>query len=188
MFSILFVVGAVYAGLTASKTVTQAVASAIPLGLWKKNMEHVQNMKLGINTEYNAFQEEKRANRKKKSKKPEFDSNAFSISRFPKGSLPPSMQDIERRTWILTMEEGQLLLSIIASRMALSGEGEFSRRLQGIAKQSGMSYDFLLGSTQELMPDLDIEKLMWLSDNRLSNPLISAPLLSTMRQNQNENG
>lgn len=185
MFSILFAAGALYAGLSTSKSAAQAVASAIPFGLWKKNKEHQQNMRLGINTEYIAYRDAKRS---KKSKQDDIDPDAFSISKFPKNSLPPSMKDIEQRTWILTMEEGRLLISIIATRMAITGEGEFSRRLQRMAQRYGMSYDELLNSTQELLPDLDTERLAWLSDNRLNNPIVSGPLLKAMRQNQNENG
>lgn len=179
MFSILFVLGAVYAGLTASKTAVSAVATAVPLGLWKNNKELEENMRLGINTEYVKYKE---------SKKEEADDGVFSISQFSENSLPPSMAFIEKRIWILTMEEGRLLLSIIASKMALSSEGEFSRRLGRMAEQYGMSYAELLDAVQELLPDLDVEKLAWLSDNRLKNPLIAGPLLKVLEQNQNENG
>lgn len=177
MFSILFAVGALYAGLSASKTAAQSVASAIPFGLWLKDKKHVRNMRLGINTEYAAFKEKKK-----------LDPDGFTIFRFPKNCLPPSMKNIESRIWILTMEESQLLLMMIARKMAMSNEGEFSRRLHRLVERYGMTYDELLASTEELLPELDIGKLTWLSDNRLHTPDIATPLLATLQKNQNENG
>lgn len=177
MFSLLLVAGAVYAGLSSSKTAVQAVGSAIPFGLWLQDKKHVRNMRLGINTEYAAHRQKKK-----------LDPDGFTIFRFPKDSLPLSMKNIESRTWILTMEEGQLLLMMIARKMAVSNEGEFSRRLQRLVERYGMTYDELLASTEELLPELDIGKLAWLSDNRLHTPDVAVPLLKTFQKNQSQNG
>lgn len=177
MFSLLLVAGAVYAGISSTKTAAQAVGSSFTFGLWLKDKKHVRNMRLGLNTEYAAYKQKKK-----------LDPDAFTIFRFPKDSLPPSMKNIESRTWILTMEESDLLLLMIARKMAVSNEGEFARRLQRLAQRHGMTYDELLASTQELLPDLDIGKLAWLSDNRLHTPDIAAPLLATFQKNQSQNG
>lgn len=167
MFSILFVVGAVYAGLSSTKTAGQAVASAIPFGFWKKNKELQENMKLGINTEYEEF--------KKTQKNPREES--FELFRFEASSLPPSLHFLVKQTWVLTELELFGLFAMVRRQMLEAGEGPYAEQMQALCAKYQMDYGELMMNARLLAAEIDFERLIWLSDNRMKNKHVRKILL-----------
>lgn len=180
MLSLFLAVGAAIAGLAAAKTAGTAVASAIPVGLYKKNREHRRNMRLGINTELN----EHKAQEAKKAIeaglppviRPDADFGKF---QFEKGDLPSSMEWIESQTWVLTESEFDRLFAMVCRDMMNENSGSYAEHLRALSGKYGVSYEELAGAARALTTKNDYDDLLWLSKNRMADPVIRQKLLKS---------
>jgi hypothetical protein len=180
MLSFFLALSAAVAGLAASKAAGTAVATAIPGGLYKKNRELERNMRLGINTEFEKHQTKKMVEAMKNGKtvlppEPEM----FEIFRFEADQLPESMHWLLKVTFVLTEKELFKLLSMVRRQMMDSCEGPFFKTTVELCKEHGISYQKLTHHARLLSGQIDYEELIWLSENRLADPLIGKKLLKT---------
>lgn len=144
--------------LSAVSTAGSAVASSVPLGLWKKNREQRKAMRLGINTERQTDE-------------------SFELFEFEESQLPASMHWMVKQKWVVTEKELFRLLSMVRREMLDTHMGPFAEATQKICVTYGISYMDLAAHSRMLSGKVDYEELVWLSNNRLADRTIQKKLL-----------
>jgi hypothetical protein len=181
MLSILLAFGGVVAVLAGPKAATSAVASAVPLGLFKKTREQRRNMRLGINTEYAKDQAEKAMKLLKSGKSivPINEDDTFEPFQFKAHELPESMHWLLKIQFVVTEEELFLLLAMARRQMMDSGEGPFAEATEKICNRYGIDYKELANHSRLLSGTINYGKLIWFSENRLADPTIGKKMAQT---------
>lgn len=175
MIPIILAFGGALAALSAASTAANAVAAAIPIGLFKKNKENERNARLGIDTEYMKSKTEEAASRLKKgqfSQLPQYED----FEEFELTGLPEKMLFLSRK-WLLTQSEMVLLLTMVRKQMQLLGEGSYANETTALCKKYNIPFEELMAHSHELAVSINYEKLMWLSDNRYSDFFIQQKLM-----------
>ena len=119
MFSLLFVLGSVFAGVGAVKSVGSALVTAATFTAVKESVRLKRFMRLGINSEFEKDLDE-----------------GFNLFQFEDGYLSQEWSHLQKQKWVLTGAEVFQLLS----------------RVRG-----------------QVGDEVGIDKLVWLSNNRMAD-------------------
>lgn len=158
-----------------------AVAAAIPLGLQKDKKRLQRDQRLGLKTVFYEDQQRLAAENKKKGKMfipamPE----ALEPFVFKKEFLPESMHWLCSQEWLLTQSEFVQLFAMVRRDMLDRGEGDFAETTKAMSSRTGIDYQELASHVRLVSGPIDYVHLMWLSDNRMADPLIKKKL-ATLR-------
>jgi hypothetical protein len=192
---LLIVAGIVFGRNTAAKFGARAVATAIPTGLKLKNLRHERNDRLGINPELNKNREKMRAEYIKKEMESGLyaalksrgesieDSNpdGFVIERIPKEFLPSSLGHLDG-VWFLTRREWSILIDTVRRESVVSENGPWFEELQKLASAYGIPLKRLTDVANGGLLEIDYDDLRFFSDNRLTDPVLSAMFEEPIRE------
>jgi hypothetical protein len=87
------------------------------------------------------------------------------------------MKFLEDQKWVLTERELFRLFAMVRRQMMNMQQGEYADATRALCERHGIEYEELAAHARLLCPSVDYRELMWLSDNRMSDPVIRQKLL-----------
>lgn len=156
MLSILIAVGSVAWTFGTVKAGVSTLLVAYPLGLTKKNYMLRRELRLGTNSEFARRSTEE-----------------FVIFTLTADLIPEGWEDDLKMEFCLTLTERTRLNAMLMYQMLKLGKGNYAEKVADLCRRANIPVD----EFEDLIADTatsirGIEELMWLSKNRLNDPIL----------------